>query len=253
MSCRDVHRLLGVWANAFTVDTFLELIESSRNLPDSIVIGHHNLRSIYLYHHDAKMAAFFDDAAHYVFVDGMPIILWGQVLGYPLRRVNRFTGVDWFPPLMARAAEQGWRVFCLGNKPGVAAAGAQKFRDQNPGLMIETQHGYFETDEKNQAVINRINAWSPDVLLVGMGMPRQEHWVLDYHKQLNVKCIITVGATMDYFAGAIPTPPRWMGRVGLEWLARLWAEPRRLARRYLIEPWTLLPYLVADLRQRFGH
>ncbi len=55
---------------------------------------------------------------------------------------------------------------------------------------------------------------------------------------------------MDYFAGVIPTPPRWMGRVGLEWLARLRAEPRRLARRYLIEPWSLLPYMVADLRQR---
>jgi N-acetylglucosaminyldiphosphoundecaprenol N-acetyl-beta-D-mannosaminyltransferase len=208
------------------------------------------LHSIYLYHHDPKMKYFYDRAAAHVFIDGMPIILWGWLMGYPLRPSHRFTGVDWFFPFMARAAKEGWRVFYLGNRPGIAETGAQRFRAQHPDLLIKTQHGFFEPGKETDAVIAQINAYAPDVLLVGMGMPRQEHWILDYHAQLQVKCIITVGATMDYFAGAIPIPPRWMGQVGLEWLARLWAEPRRLARRYLIEPWSLLPYMVADVRQR---
>lgn len=250
MSEPGVYRLLGVWANAFTLETFLETIGTSRHAPGSVIIGSHNLHSIYLYHHDAKMAAFFDQAAQYVFIDGMPLILWGWMLGHPLRRENRLTCVDWIPLFMARAVEQGWRVFYLGSRPGIAETGAQKFREHSPGLAIKTRHGYFETDEEKHATIDMINNWSPDVLLVGMGMPRQEHWILDYHQQLNAKCVITMGATMDYFAGAIPTPPRWMGRIGLEWLARLWAEPRRLGRRYLIEPWFLLPYMAADLRQR---
>jgi N-acetylglucosaminyldiphosphoundecaprenol N-acetyl-beta-D-mannosaminyltransferase len=250
MNQLDVYQWLGVWANAFTLDSLLDTIGASRTTPLQVIIGHHNLRSIYLYHHDPKAKEFFDRAAKYIFIDGMPFLLWGWALGYSLRRENRLTGVDWMPPFMARAAADGWRVFYLGSKPGVAETGAQKFREQNPGLMIKTRHGYFEKDEENQAVIDMINAWSPDVLLVGMGMPRQEYWILDYHQRLNAKCIIPVGATMDYFAGVIPTPPRWMGRVGLEWLARLWAEPRRLARRYLIEPWFLLPYMMADLRKR---
>lgn len=255
-----VYRLLGVWANAFTLDSLLETVADSvadtvadtaarPDPPPQAIIGSHNLHSIYLYHHDPKTRRFFDQAAHYIFIDGMPFIWWGRALGYPLRREHRLTCVDWVPPFMARAAAEGWRVFCLGNRPGVAETGAQKFRAWNPGLVIETRHGYFKTEGEIQAALDLINAWSPDVLLVGMGMPRQEHWILDYHARLNVRCIITVGAAMDYFAGAIPTPPRWMGRIGLEWLARLWAEPRRLARRYLVEPWFLLPGMAADLRQ----
>jgi N-acetylglucosaminyldiphosphoundecaprenol N-acetyl-beta-D-mannosaminyltransferase len=242
---------LGVRANAFTLDSLLDVIGASRAAPRPVIIGSHNLRSIYLYHHDAHMKAFFDGVADYVFIDGMPFIWWGALLGDSLRRANRLTCVDWIPHLMARSAAEGWRVFYLGNRPGVAETGAEKFRQLYAGLIIETRHGYFDPDTGNAAVIEAINTWAPDILLVGMGMPRQEQWILQCHDRLAAKCVITVGATMDYFAGAVPTPPRWMGRVGLEWLARLWAEPRRLARRYLVEPWSLLPYLAADLRRRF--
>ncbi len=242
--------LLGVWAHAFTVDSFLQVIQESVEAPTPCVIGSHNLHSIYLYHHDTAMRAFFQQAANYVFIDGMPLILWGKFLGYPLMRDHRLTCVDWVPRLMERSAAEGWRVFYLGSRPGVAETGARRFCEESPGLMIRTAHGYFDVETGSAALIATINAWTPDVLLVGMGMPRQENWLLRHHAALQSPCIITVGAAMDYFAGAIPTPPRWMGRFGLEWLARLIAEPRRLGRRYLVEPWFLLPYLAADVRKR---
>lgn len=124
---------------------------------------------------------------------------------------------------------------------------------------MKTAHGYFDLSsvEANQQIIAEINAWQTDLLLVGMGMPRQEHWVLDHRSELQAWCILPVGAALDYVAGAIPTPPRFMSRIGLEWLARLVAEPRRLWRRYLLEPLALVRFVGVDLRsmldRRFIH
>jgi len=78
-------------------------------------------------------------------------------------------------------------------------------------------------------------------------MPRQEHWVIENFENIHANVILTAGACFDYIAGVIPTPPRWMGWLGLEWLYRLLSEPRRLAKRYLLEPWALLPLAIMDL------
>jgi N-acetylglucosaminyldiphosphoundecaprenol N-acetyl-beta-D-mannosaminyltransferase len=86
----------------------------------------------------------------------------------------------------------------------------------------------------------QINAYAPHVLFVGMGMPRQEIWILDNQTSLNANAILPAGALMDYMAGEIPTPPRWLASLYLEWLYRLISEPARLWRRYLVEPWFVL-------------
>lgn len=91
--------------------------------------------------------------------------------------------------------------------------------------------------QQNLETLAAINAYQPHVLMVGMGMPRQEYWILDNIEHIHTNAILTAGACMDYLAGAIPTPPRWMGKMGLEWLYRLLSEPKRLWRRYLVEPW----------------
>ncbi|HUK24891.1 MAG TPA: WecB/TagA/CpsF family glycosyltransferase [Terriglobales bacterium] len=216
---------------------------------EKIVVANHNLHSVYLYHRDARMRAFYRQARH-VHIDGMPLVLLGQVTGAPVQREHRITYADWIDPLMALARDHGWRVFYLGSRPGVGEQAARKLRRQYPGLVLETAQGYFDAtpgSREDSAVLEKINAFQPEILIMGMGMPRQEHWVLEHRPQLSANVILNAGAAMDYVAGAVPTPPRWAGRCGLEWLFRMMAEPQRLWKRYLLEPWFLLPLLVREL------
>jgi N-acetylglucosaminyldiphosphoundecaprenol N-acetyl-beta-D-mannosaminyltransferase len=179
------------------------------------------------------------------------MILWGRLLGHRLRREQRVTYVDWIRPLMAEAGRRGWRVFYLGGRPGVAQRAAEILSAEFPGLQLWTRHGHFDlAGAENEDVLREIAEVEAQVVMVGMGMPRQEYWILDNLQRLQGNAILPAGACFDYIAGAIPTPPRWMGRLGLEWLYRLVSEPGRLWRRYLVEPWHLLPEMMNDLRQR---
>ena len=239
--------LLGVKAHPLTMQELNSKIEEIVFSESQIVIGNHNLHSVYLYHTDAQMQKFFDEA-EIAFIDGMFLVFWAKLKGYALNRSHRVTYVDWIRPLMREAAIRGWRVFYLGGRPGVAQRAAEILRGEIPGLQLKIHHGYFEMEgNENERIVQEINDFRPHLLLVGMGMPRQEKWVLRNRAQLRVNVILTAGACFDYVAGAIPTPPRWMGQVGLEWLYRLISEPRRLWRRYLLEPLGLIPYFWRDL------
>ncbi|MEL6554394.1 MAG: WecB/TagA/CpsF family glycosyltransferase [Cyanobacteria bacterium J06621_11] len=206
------------------------------------IVANHNLHSIYVYHHDRKMRDFYA-RADYIHVDGMAMVVLGRLFGLPLERKHRVTYADWVYSIMAEAAQNRWRVFYLGSKPGTAEKGAEILRDRYPTLQIQTAHGYFNADvnsAENQQIVTAINQYQPHILLVGMSMPRQEHWILDNFEQLKTNVILPSGAAIDYVAGDVPTPPRWAGRWGLEWLFRLFAEPGRLWQRYLMEPWFIL-------------
>lgn len=240
--------MLGISVNPLSIPQLNSLIAEAVAGKHRWIIAHHNLHSIYLYHHDLKMPAFYAKA-DYTHVDGMALIFLGKLLGLPLKREHRVTYADWTHPLIADAAQQGWRVFYLGSKPQVAEQGARILQQRFPNLQITTAHGYFDAhpdSQENQAVLAAINAYQPHVLMVGMSMPRQEHWILDNLDRISANVILPSGAAIDYIAGVVPTPPRWAGRWGLEWLFRLIAEPRRLWQRYLVEPWFLLRWFLAD-------
>jgi len=241
-------KMLGITVNALSMPELNSLISKAINLNKRWIIAHHNLHSIYVYHHNSKMRAFYAKA-DYAHIDGMALVLLGRFLGLSLKREHRVTYADWIEPLMAEAAHQGWRVFYLGSKPGVAEQGAKRFRDKFPTLQIATADGYFDASIdslENRDRLAKINAYQPHILMVGMSMPRQEQWILDNLEHLCVNAILPSGAAIDYIAGAIPTPPRWSGKWGLEWLFRLMAEPKRLWRRYLVEPWFLLKLLLLE-------
>ncbi len=237
--------LLGVQVHLLTIPLLNASIAQAVAAGQTKIIGHHNLHSLYLYQRDEKMRRFYRQA-DLIHIDGMPLVFWGRLLGCPLRAQHRVTYMDWVWPLMAEAARRGWRVFYLGGKPGVAEQAAQILRARYPGLQIETRHGYFGQAE-NEAVLAQIAAFDPHVLMVGMGMPCQEHWVVDNRAGIRANAVLLSGACFDYVAGAVPIPPRWMGRLGLEWLFRLASEPGRLAKRYLVEPWSLIPLVIRDI------
>ncbi|AGL03926.1 WecB/TagA/CpsF family glycosyltransferase [Desulfoscipio gibsoniae] len=244
--------LLGIKVHGLTMTELHALIKNAVDNQRQYIIGHHNLHSLYIYHHEPEMRDFYREA-DYIHVDGMSLVLLAQLLGLPLQRKHRVTYVDWVRPLMNEAARQGWRIFFLGSRPGVAANAALILREETPGLQLKTMHGYFDADVQssaNREVLQYINTYNPHILMIGMGMPRQERWVLNNAHAINANVILTAGACMDYVANALPTPPRWMGQLGLEWLFRLFSEPRRLWRRYLLEPWFILKLLMREVLKK---
>lgn len=246
------YSFLGVTVNALTMDDLGALIEEAAAEDAKYVVANHNLHSLYLYHHDACFRAFYE-RADFVHVDGMSLVWMGRLLGYGLTREHRLTAVDWLHPVLARCAAKNLRVFFLGSRPGVAEEAAARLAVGIPNLKVKTHQGYFDVTPgslENEGVLREINAYRPHALIVGMGMPHQERWLLQNLDHLDASTVWNQGAFMDYVVGAIPTPPRWMARLGFEWLYRLLSEPRRLWRRYLLEPPFALKLLAGEVLRR---
>jgi N-acetylglucosaminyldiphosphoundecaprenol N-acetyl-beta-D-mannosaminyltransferase len=244
----EPYAFLGIRVGAYTREDLNACIAQAVANDDHVVIANHNMNSVALVRSDARMQEFYDQA-DITHVDGMPLVPLGRALGYPLRREHRVTYVDWVPALIAEAAARNWRVYYLGGKPGVAEKGAEVLCERHPSLAIKVRHGYFDHapgSADSQAVLADIAGFEANVLMVGLGMPRQEHWVHAHRAGITANAILLAGAALDYVAGAVPTPPRWAGRWSLEWAFRLAAEPRRLGRRYLVEPWPVLGLFVRE-------
>jgi N-acetylglucosaminyldiphosphoundecaprenol N-acetyl-beta-D-mannosaminyltransferase len=240
---------LGVTLQPRSMTEMNRLVEQGISERQRWIIANHNLHSLYLFHRHAKMREFYA-GARWTHIDGMPLVALGRLYGYPLERRHRVTFADWTYPLMELAARKGWRVFHLGSSKGAAEKGAAELRRLYPGLQIEVSEGYFDArcgSSDNEAMLQRINAYAPDLLMVGMGMPRQEFWTQENFARLDAPVILSsVGAAFEYVAGAVPTPPRWSGRLGLEWAFRMAHDPTRLFKRYFIEPWYILLLLLMD-------
>jgi N-acetylglucosaminyldiphosphoundecaprenol N-acetyl-beta-D-mannosaminyltransferase len=244
--------LLGVPVTPMSVEQVVQVTADFIHERRRSIIAYHNLHSVYLAHRDARMRRFYE-RARVVIIDGMPLIGIGRLLGYPLARSDRVAALDWLPTMMERAARDGWRIFLLGGRPGVAERARALLQQRYPGAGFDAHHGFFEWGggkPEGDQVLARINEFDPDLLMVGMGMPRQEAWLLDHEPRLEARVLTNIGALMDYLVGDIPSPPRWMGRVGLEWTYRLVTTPRRVAWRYLVEPWLVLPLLGRALTDR---
>lgn len=213
------------------------------------IVANHNLHSLHLIRRDPAMRAFYA-AADLIEADSTPLIAWGALLGRPIRRRHRATYLDWRELFWSESCRLGWRVFYLGGEPGVAERGAEAIRKRWPKAVIAAAHGCFDLGSPEETErLDAIRQFRADVLFVGMGMPRQERWVVANRAALPPCVVFNVGAAFDYEAGAQATPPRWTGQLGVEWLWRLVGDPKRLARRYLLEPWALVPVGVGDVRR----
>jgi N-acetylglucosaminyldiphosphoundecaprenol N-acetyl-beta-D-mannosaminyltransferase len=178
----------------------------------------------------------FLNRAEVVFCDGAGVMLAARILGG--RIPQRITYADWSWQLAAFAAAQGFSLYFLGARPGVAEEAARRLKRRYPALKIAgIHHGYFDHSAgspQNEAVLEEINASSPDILLVGLGMPLQEYWLMENRHRLDAGVVLTGGAVFDYASGRLRRGPRLLTESGFEWLARLLIEPRRLWRRYLL-------------------
>ena len=244
-------RILDADVDLLTTAELTECVDETVRNDARMVVANHNLHSLRLLRRNPELRAFYE-SADLVHIDGMPLVWIARLLGLGARREHRTTYVDWLPEIVALSARRSWRLFYLGSRPGVAQAGLDRLAQRFPGFEGRSMHGYLDQGQPGHAsadVIEAIRAFRPHILLVGMGMPRQELWIARHRASLAASVILPCGAAIDYVAGVVPTPPRWAGALGLEWLFRLVAEPRRLAHRYLIEPWALaIPLLRAFFR-----
>jgi N-acetylglucosaminyldiphosphoundecaprenol N-acetyl-beta-D-mannosaminyltransferase len=139
------------------------------------------------------------------------------------------------------------RVFLLGAAPGIAEQAADRIRKQWPNVDVVGTYSPplgFENDEaENARTIAAMAAVEHDLLIVGLGAPRQEVWVHNNRHELPAKVAICAGATIDFLAGHRHRSPVWMRRLGLEWFHRVCSEPRRLAGRYARDAW-VFPHLL---------
>jgi N-acetylglucosaminyldiphosphoundecaprenol N-acetyl-beta-D-mannosaminyltransferase len=207
--------------------------------------GHHNLHSLYQLHYDRDVRHFYQ-RCNDCYIDGAPIRLLLGCFGGGSAAQQRFSLMNDFTALLDHAEQEGWSVFYLGSTESVVETARLLVREQFPRLRIQFRNGY-SSDEPGLS--DAINAWQTDILLVGMGMPQQERWINQHIEQLDVGLITQAGATLDYYAGAQAQPPAWLGQYGLAWLYRLLHDPRRLWRRYLLEPWGLIAPTLQYWRQ----
>lgn len=247
MSSRELERVLGVEVEPILMTELAARVCASVAAGTKLWVSHHNLHSAYLVLDDAAMGRWFE-LADVVFADGMSLVAASRLGGGRLRRAHRATLLDWMPGVLEAAARDGKVVFHLGGDPRWIERGAAGWRERHPGLRLHVHHGFFDDEESDQ-IIAEINRAAPDLLLVGLGMPRQERWCAEHADELEVPVIVTVGAFLGYAAGAAAQPPRWIGQLGFEWAWRLLADPRRLGRRYLVEPLALLRALRQRARQ----
>ena len=198
---------------------------------------------------DSRWLQSFVDRAAVVVADGQPLVWCAPLFGG--RLPERVTGIDLIDALCARAAADGRAVYCLGAQIDLLGATLAHLRARHPGLRVTGADGYFGPEDA-AARADAVRTSGADLLLVGMGSPRQEHFIDTHWERLGVGMAIGVGGSFDVLGGARYRAHPWIGRLGLEWLVRLLQEPRRLARRYLVTNTMFCLLIAQTLLGRFG-
>lgn len=186
-----------------------------------------NAEMVMLAQSDQELATILSEAS-LVVPDGAGVVWAARHKGHAMP--ERVAGFDLVQHLLAQSAIKGYRVFMFGAAPGIAERAKQTAEKKYTGLQIVgVQHGYF-TPADEEGLISAICEAKPDILLVALGVPRQEKWLARNLCQLRVPVSIGVGGTFDVMAGTVKRAPLWMQHVNMEWLYRLLSQPQRALR-----------------------
>jgi len=180
--------------------------------------------------------------------DGMPLVWLLRVRGHRLK--TRVYGPDLMLLLCEEGALHGWRCYLLGGKEGVPDELKAVLMRRYPGLsIVGTYSPPFRelTEEEDNKLCEMINATRPDIVWVGLGSPKQDIWMFRHREKIDAALLHGVGAAFDFLTGRVRQAPRWMMNAGLEWLFRLFQEPKRLWRRYTVTNMKFIYYLLVSL------
>lgn len=186
------------------------------------------------------------ESADLVVADGAPVVLASRLLGDPLP--ERVTGSALIHTLSAAVLAQGGGVMLLGGQqPDVAQRAAERLEDSNPEGTVSHHYppfGFEESEQHLEVIDSLIRAHEPDVVFVGLGFPKQEELAQALHAEHSSTWFVGCGGSIAMLAGDVPRAPLWVQRMGVEWLYRLYREPVRLFRRYIVHD---VPYALSLL------
>jgi len=248
MSYSKKNRFLGLPLMQGGISDLHAALSKAVNAEKPSVIAHLNLHALYLSRKHAWLQPFFNQA-DFVYCDGEAVRWAAKSLDLEVPEKIGLT--RWIWTLAGLCEREHWRIFLLGGAEGIAQAAAQKLKDAYPGLEIAgTHHGYFDrSGDSNFKAVELIQKSRADIVIVSLGMPAQEAWIRDNLRSFSKGVFFPGGGVLDYVAGRLGKAPPWMIDWHLEWLFRIYQEPERLLRRYLIEiPWFFFTVLREKLR-----
>jgi len=247
-------RALGVEVDVLTMEQavaavlgYVQASTTDATTPCRIVVTPNLDHAVQLQENPALVAAY--QAAALILADGMPLVWASRLSAAPLP--ERVTGSD-LTPRVLEAAPAGTRVFLLGGTEEASLAAERTVRQRYPGLelvgRLSPPRGFEHASEWSDRITRQINESRAQIVVLGLGAPKQELWAHQHRERLPGTVLLCVGATIDFLAGTVTRAPRWMQVVGLEWVYRLLGDPGRLLRRYSKDAWYLPRLLWGDFR-----
>jgi N-acetylglucosaminyldiphosphoundecaprenol N-acetyl-beta-D-mannosaminyltransferase len=225
----EVH-LLGRRISCMTVDAIIEAVHRACLERDKITIANYNVHSFNL---SMQLPWFYNflQESEFAICDSVGILKAIRYMGLDVPFAYRASFTLLMPKLLEHCDTHKLSLFLLGAKPAVLDLALENVRRRYPNIRLAGQHGYFANSRET---VEKINAFGTQVLMVGMGMPRQERWILENRDNLQVNAILPGGAAIDRLAGIVPDCLNFLSNLGLEWFYRLCQEPKRLSARYLL-------------------
>ena len=223
----DQVNILGVNVDAVTMAEAVAHVTEAMDVRANVMIATANAEMIMRATHDEELRDILNAAALIV-PDGAGTVWAARHLGHAMP--ERVAGYDLAQELLRRAPAEGRRIYFFGAAPGVAEKAKEKAEQLYPGIeIVGVRNGFFSPAD-NAAIIAEIRAARPDLLLVALGVPKQEKWIAAHLAELDVPAAIGVGGTLDVMAGVMKRAPYWMQKAKLEWLFRGLMQPKRAGR-----------------------
>jgi N-acetylglucosaminyldiphosphoundecaprenol N-acetyl-beta-D-mannosaminyltransferase len=234
--CREQVKILGVAIDNLSAREFLDQLKQG-------VVFTPNVDHLMRLQHDAEFVAAYQRADYRV-CDSQVLMYAARFLGKPIKA--KISGSDLFPLFCEHHKDNpDIKIFLLGGGPGVAQQAQERINARTGRAIIVAAHspsfGFEKKGAEGKAILQLIRRSGANVLVVGVGAPKQELWITRHRTALpEIDIFLAVGAAIDFEAGNKPRAPELVSELGMEWLYRLWSEPRRLWRRYLVDD---LPFL----------
>lgn len=229
-------RLMNTEIDNLTMDETLDAIDSLIKEDNCSYVVTPNVDHIVQLEKDEELKRVYENAS-LILTDGKPLIWISNWYKTPIK--EKISGSDLFPKVCELAANKNYTMYLLGAAEGVADTATKNLMKKYPGLNVVGTYsppfGFEKNEQEMHKIKTQIQEAHPDILIVGLGCPKQEKFMYYHCKELGVPISFGLGASIDFEAGNIKRAPKWMSNHGLEWLYRFSKEPKRLFKRYFVD------------------